>query len=69
MEPENAALISEFARYANGIMGSEAYMPDDMKTAREIVIPEELKSKGYFTKPCPPDVQQIYTRIWTDLQK
>ncbi|MCR9125649.1 MAG: extracellular solute-binding protein [Rhodobacteraceae bacterium] len=69
MEPENAALISSFARYANGILGSDPYMPDDMKTAPEIVIPAELKDKGVFNQACPPDVQQLYTRIWTDLQK
>lgn len=69
MDPQNAALISEFARYANGIAGSEAYMPEDMKTAPEIVIPAELKDKGVFNQTCPPDVQALYTRIWTDLQK
>ncbi|MCF3594719.1 extracellular solute-binding protein [Rhodobacteraceae bacterium LMO-12] len=69
MDPENAALISAFARYANGIKGSEAYMPDDMISAPEIVIPEELKSAGRFSLTCPPSTQQIYTRIWTDLLK
>jgi len=69
MDPENAALISEFARYANGINGSEPFMPDDMKTAPEIVIPAELVEKGVFTPTCDPETQKLYTRIWTDLQK
>ena len=69
MDPENAALISEFARYANGITGSDEFMPEDMKTAPEIVIPEELKSAGVFNQTCDPDTQALYTRIWTDLQK
>jgi spermidine/putrescine transport system substrate-binding protein len=69
MEPENAAMISSFARYANGIKGSEAFMPEDMKDAPEIVIPAEMEGKGKFSLACPPEVTELYTKIWTELQK
>ncbi|MGB3176389.1 MAG: extracellular solute-binding protein, partial [Albidovulum sp.] len=68
-EPENAALISSFARYANGIAGSEAFMPEDMKTAPEVVIPEEFKANGLFIPTCSPKAQEYMTAIWTELQK
>lgn len=69
MEPQSAAMLSEFARYANGIKGSDAFMPEDMKTAREIVIPPELADKGQFSLACPPEVNEMHTKIWTDLLK
>ncbi len=69
MVPENAALISAFARYANGVEGSVKYMPEDMATATEVVIPAEFVASGHFVPACSPDVQKIYTAIWTELQK
>jgi spermidine/putrescine transport system substrate-binding protein len=67
MDPENAALISDFAKYANGIKGSEKYLPAEFATAPEIVMPEG--AKAYFLPACKPEVTALYTAIWTDLTK
>jgi spermidine/putrescine transport system substrate-binding protein len=69
LQPENAAMISAFARYANGVAGSDAFMPEDMKTAPEVVVPEELKAAGKFLPTCSPKAQEYMTAIWTELQK
>ena len=44
-------------------------MPEDMKTATEIIIPDEYKAKGVFLPACPKAVNDIYTAIWTELTK
>jgi len=69
MEPESAGMLSGFARYANGITGSDAFMPADMKDAPEIKIPAELAGKGHFIPACTPEVNELYTKIWTEVQK
>ena len=69
MVPENAALVSAFARYANGISGSDPFMPADMKDAPEILIPDELKAAGHFLPTCSAEAQSFNTAIWTELQK
>jgi spermidine/putrescine transport system substrate-binding protein len=67
MDPENAALISAFAKYSNGIMGSEQFMPAEMRGAPELTLPEP--NKGVFIEACPPEINELMTRIWTELQK
>lgn len=67
--PENAAMISAFARYANGVAGSDVFMPEDMKTAPEVVTPAEHKAAGIFLPTCSPKATEYITAIWTELQK
>ena len=67
MAPENAAMLSAFARYGNGILGSEKFMPAEMRDAPELTLPEG--SKGVFSLACPPEVNEMMTRIWTELLK
>jgi len=69
MAPENAAMLSAFARYANGISGSDAFMPDDMKSAPEIVTPAEFAANGHFVLTCTGKALEYQTAIWTELQK
>lgn len=52
-------MISAYARYANGIMGSESFMPKDMQTALEINIPAEFVPMGTFSKACSTEVNDL----------
>lgn len=69
LKPENAAMISNFARYGNGVAGSEAFMDAEMATAPEVVIPEEHKAAGVFAPVCNEKSREYMTAIWTELQK
>jgi spermidine/putrescine transport system substrate-binding protein len=64
MDPVNAAMMSNYAKFANGIKGSEAYMLDELKTAPELVVPQEFQAAGQFLLACPPHVNELYTKIW-----
>ena len=42
------------ARFANGITGFEALMPEDMTSAPEMVVPEEFRVDGVPATAPPP---------------
>lgn len=67
LQPENAALNSNFARYANGIEGSADYMEAVMRDAPEINPPAELLEPGRFGQACPQEINDIHAQIWTEL--
>lgn len=67
MDPENAALISEFAGYGNGIMGSDKFLPEEMKDAPEMSIPESASAAGKFNLGCSPEINSLYAKIWAEV--
>ena len=62
-------MISAFARYANGIKGSEPFMPADMKDAPGNRHSRRSSRRRALSTACPPEVNEIYTKIWTELLK
>lgn len=68
MDPENAAMTSNFDRYANGIVGSEEFMDAEMLDAPEIVMPAGAPAPD-FVKPCSKDVVELYNKVWTRLKQ
>lgn len=69
MDPQNAMLISGFARHASGIEGSDAFVPEGMLTAPEIVPPEGLAETGTFTEVCFAEAQEMCSAIRTELHQ
>ena len=53
MLPEHAAMLSNFAKYANGIEGSEEFMDPALQDAPELVVPEEFVDAGRVPRGVP----------------
>ncbi len=66
--PENAAILTNYARYAAGVMGTEPFLDEELKTAHESNLPASAPAPD-FVPPCSPDVVKLYDRIWTNLLK
>ena len=65
--PENAATLTNFARYTAGVDGTEPFLDEDLKTAPEVNPPDGVLLE--FVPPCEDKVIRMYDRIWTNLLK
>ena len=68
MDPENAALISEFAGYDNGITGSLKFLTKEFAESPELNAPAGAPVPE-FVPPCSKEVVEMYNKIWTNLKK
>ncbi len=67
MQPENAGLQTNFARYANGIKGSEAIIDEELKSAPEMKLPAGVES--VFPMSCSEKSIKLYDKVWTKLKQ
>jgi len=68
LEPENAAAVTNYARYAAGVKGVAPYLDPELAEARENNPPADAPS-GVFVQVCDQATQSLYDAIWTRLKK
>jgi spermidine/putrescine transport system substrate-binding protein len=68
MDPENAAALTNFARYTAGVSGTEPFLDAELVSAPEVNMPADAPTPE-FVPPCSEEVVRLYDRIWTNLLK
>ena len=67
LQPENAALQTNFSGYANAIRGSEAFMKDELKGAPELTVPEGVPI--HFQPQCSEKAIRLLDQVWTKVKQ
>ena len=67
LQPENAAIQSNFTKYSNAIKGSVAFMDDDLKDAPELNVPEGVKI--FFQPTCSEKAIRLLDKVWTKVKQ
>ena len=68
LEPENAAAVTNFARYTAGVEGVTELLDEDLKASPEANPPADAPD-GTFVAVCDEQTQALYDAIWTRLRK
>ena len=68
LEPENAAAVTNYARYAAGVKGVGKHLDAELSEALENNPPADAPA-GQFVQVCDQQTQSLYDAIWTRLKK
>ncbi len=68
MDAHNAAAASNYVYYANGNKASQEFLEEDVIGDPAIYPDEETLKHLYTTRPYPPKVQRVVTRLWTKIK-
>lgn len=67
LEPENAAAVTNYARYAAGVEGVAEFLDPALAAMPEQNPPAD--QKGFFVEACDEETQKVYDQIWTRLKQ
>lgn len=67
LEPENAAAVTNFARYTAGVTGVGPHLDPALATSPEQNPPAGMN--GVFVEACDAETQPLYDKIWTRLKQ
>ncbi|MFN4073327.1 MAG: spermidine/putrescine ABC transporter substrate-binding protein [Thermus sp.] len=67
LEPENAAALAEYTRYATPVARALPLLPEEMRQDPTVFPPEEVRQKLEYLKDLGPDIA-LYDRVWTEVK-
>ncbi len=67
LEPENAAALAEYTRYATPVAKALPLLPEEMRQDPAVFPPEEVRAKLEYLKDLGPDIA-LYDRVWTEVK-
>lgn len=68
MEPENAAIASNYTGYMNTIKGSGEYLDEGLKADPAVNMPPEYADRLRGYKACSEKAVELRDRVWTRLK-
>lgn len=68
LEPENAAAVTNYARYTAGVEGVGPMLDEALKASPEQNPPAEAPA-GSFVEVCDEETQVLYDQIWTRVKQ
>lgn len=68
MDPENAAVASNYTGYMNAIDGSGEFLDEGLGADPAVNMPAEYSERLSPFKQCPPKALELRERVWTKLK-
>ncbi|KIC17280.1 extracellular solute-binding protein [Leisingera sp. ANG-Vp] len=68
LQPENIALVTNYAQYNAGVTGVSSFL-DPALAAQPEKNPHANAGEGVFIEVCDEQTQAVYDQIWTNLKK